>query len=145
MNSVQEKSNTAVGGQWFISVPPLVLGTPKLVLTHEKFPEPRADRPRGLRAVFGSRKRTRSHNRAIIDTYRNYQNIYPPLRDMDERLEAVDPDYRLNSLNLGFYEGGVATQLNIEISSKRATLQEKEMFDAIIEHAQKEIQNRNGR
>lgn len=93
--------------------------------------------------MFNSkRKAARQFNASQLSKWRG-SDIYPILRDAQERMEAVDPEYRMAYVTFARVEGQVELTIDYTVS-QRATDLDKTMMDAICINAEREAQELYG-
>ena len=141
----QEKSNTTEDGRWSTLALPQERDTPSLYVGRESFPGPVGRRFLGD-VMFGrNRKAIREHNEDVLRAYAGFK-LYSILRDMDERLQAANPDYTLIRLGIALYRDGHDAQLWIDLKEQDwPSQQDLDMAKAIIDTAEKEIREHYGR
>lgn len=96
--------------------------------------------------MFGrKRKAIREHNEDVLRAYAGFK-LYSILREMDERLQAANPDYTLVRLGLALYRDGREAQIWIDLKEQDwPTQQDIDMAKAIIDYAEQEIRDHYGR
>ena len=96
--------------------------------------------------MFGrKRKAIRKHNADILANYEG-GDFYAALSDMDARLAAANPDYRISSLSIALLNDGTAAEIWINLYwDDWPTEQDIAMATAIVNNAEQEIREQYGR
>lgn len=96
--------------------------------------------------MFGrKRKEIRKHNEQVLHSFAGFK-LYSILREMDERLQAANPNYRINSLAVALYRDGKDAELWVELQTQDwLDEQDRQIATAIIESAEMEIREQYGR
>lgn len=145
MHSDQEKLSTGQGERSFTLARHPEPGIPELLRGYESSPVPPA--PRSLGDVMFGRKRKaiRRHNEDILANYEG-GDFSDALNDMDARLAAANPDYRIASLAIALARNGKDTEIWLNLyESDWPTEQDVAMATAIKHNAEQEIREQYGR